>query len=301
MIRRSAVFLPAALLCSTFSFPQAQPTAPPRPPDYAGAQVRIPGVFVTPVPKAPFTAEVEIISHQKLPDGTENIRTTTNHIARNSAGIIYNERRMLVPTGFKGEPRLLSAHIYNPANRLSIFYEPATLLARETILRPAVAARQMPIKPPTPALGDPWAASVPPTPSAQSPYPVGGPTSNPAAATAINNPGLPQQIQITETDLGEQTIDGTVLHGTRKQRTLPAEVSGTGKAVTITTEYWYSPDLSVYLIVRNEDPRTGEQIVAVKHIDRHEPPNTQFMVPDNYKVVDETPPPQAPAPPRASR
>jgi hypothetical protein len=208
---------------------------------------------------------------------------------------------MLVPTSFKGEPRLLSAHIYNPANRLSIFYEPATLLAREITLRPAVAARQMPIKPPVPALGDPWANSGSPTPGAPIPYSVGGPTSNPAAAIAINNSSLPQQPQVTVTDLGEQSIDGTVLHGTRKQRTLPADVSGTGKPVTITTEYWYSPDLSVYLIVHNDDPRTGEQIVAVKHIERHEPPNTQFMVPDNYKVVDETPPPQAPAPPRAAR
>jgi hypothetical protein len=296
MMRRYAVFFSAALLCcSTACFAQAQPTAPPMPPNYAGPQVHIPGVFVTPVPNAPFTAEVEIISHQKLADGTENIRTTTNHIARNSAGMIYNERRMLMPVTFKGEPRLLSAHIYNPADRLSIYYEPATLLAREMILRPAIAARQMPAKPPVPVVGDPWAAIAASLPQA------GGPTS-PSVGTAIGGPGAPLQApQIKETDLGEQTIDGTVLHGTRKQRMLPAEMSGTGKPVTITTEYWYSADLSVYLIVRNEDPRSGEQIVAVKHIDRHEPANTQFMVPDNYKVVDETPPAQAPAPPRASR
>jgi hypothetical protein len=298
MIRRSAVLLPV-VLCPILCGAQAQAPARQMPPDYAGPQVRIPGVFVTPVPNAPFTAEVEIISHQKLPNGTENIRTTTNHIARNSAGMIYNERRMLVPVTFKGEPRLLSAHVYNPANRLNIFYEPATLLAREMILRPAVAARQMPIKPPVPSIGDPWSGMG--SANAFNQVPAGGPTSNPAAATAINNPGMPPQPQITETDLGEQTIDGTILHGTRKQRTLPAEMSGTGKPITITTEYWYSPDLSVYLIVRNEDPRTGEQIVAVKHIERQEPPNTQFLVPDNYKVVDETPPPQAPAPPRAAR
>jgi hypothetical protein len=47
----------------------------------------------------------------------------------------------------------------------------------------------------------------------------------------------------------------------------------------------------VYLIVKHDDPRTGEQIVAVTHIDRHEPPRERFEVPAGYKIVDETPPP----------
>src|SRR5271168_3492255 len=120
MIRRSAVLLPALLCCPVLCLAQAQPPTRQMPPDYAGPQTHIPGVFVTPVPNAPFTADVDIISHQKLPDGTENVRTTTNHIARDSSGRIYNERRALVPTSFKGEPRLLSAHIFNPADRLNI-------------------------------------------------------------------------------------------------------------------------------------------------------------------------------------
>ena len=45
----------------------------------------------------------------------------------------------------------------------------------------------------------------------------------------------------------------------------------------------------MYLIVKHNDPRTGEQIVAVTHIDRHEPQAVQFVVPAIYKVVDETP------------
>jgi hypothetical protein len=191
------------------------------PPDYAGVQIHIPGVYVTPVPNAPFSADVTILSHQKLTDGTEVIRTTINHIARDSQGRIYNERRRLVPTNFRGEPFLLEAHIFDPLTRLNTFYQPAARLARQVTLPPPIAARQMP------------------------------------------------------TD---------------------ASASGTGQPITITDQYWYAPDLSVYLIVKHDDPRAGEQIVVVTHIDRHEPSASRFQVPDGFKIVDETPPPRQPAP-----
>lgn len=284
----SRTSLPLALLLSAAALTAQAPNQQRMPPDYRGVQTRVPGIFVTPIPNAPFTATVEILSHEKLPNGTENVRTTSAQVARDSSGRIYNELRMLVPASFKGQPMLLSAHIFDPATRLNIFFDPRTRIARESILPPAVAARQMPVRPPVPPIGDPWAGVGVAGPGVF--MQAGGPTSNPAAATEINNPGAPQQPQIKETDLGDQTIDGTTLHGTEKQTTIPAQLSTTGQPITITTEYWYSPDLAVYLIIKHNDPRTGEQIVAVTHIDRHEPPSSQFAVPATYKLVDETPP-----------
>jgi hypothetical protein len=245
----------ALLFAAAFASHAQQPTAPLRPAqagpmvrDYAGPQVRIPGIFVTPIPNAPFSATVNIVSHQRLTDGTEHVVTTVNHIARASSGIIYNERRRLVPVGFQGEPMLLEGHIYNPSDHRSIFLEPPTRLARESIL---------------------------PRPPAQIP----GPTAP--------GPKLPGTV---ETDLGAQNLNGVELRGLRRERTIPAERSGTGQPVVITDDYWYSPDLFVYLIIRHDNPRTGEQIVAVSEIDRHEPDGTRFVVPQDYKVVDETPP-----------
>lgn len=69
-------------------------------------------------------------------------------------------------------------------------------------------------------------------------------------------------------------------------------MSGTGHDIVIVDEYWYSPDLSIYMIIKHNDPRTGEQLVAVSSVDRHEPDASVFAVPSNYKIVDETPPPQ---------
>ena len=227
------------------------------PPDYRGVQIHIPGIFVTPVPNAPFSATVDIVSHEKLSDGTTSIRTTINHIARDSAGRIYNERRMLVPNTFKGDPPLLESHIYDPNTRLNVFINPHTHIARETILP----------QPPHPPLN-----SVPPRTRPNDPF-------------------------VTESDLGTQLIGTVELKGIRKARTIPAPASYTGQPVVIDDEYWYSPDLSVYMIIKHDDPRTGEQIVAVSKVDRREPPADLFAVPADCKVVDETPPPPQPRQP----
>ncbi|QNI32915.1 hypothetical protein H7849_02675 [Alloacidobacterium dinghuense] len=238
------------LVVSTVSVCYAQATAT-MPPDYRGVSVRIPGVFVTPVPDAPFSATVEIVSKQKLEAGSFNIRTTTNHVARDAAGRIYNERRQLVSTSFKGDPILLSAHIYDPATRTSTYLDPFSHLARQSVLRqPQTTAARIPV------LG-------------------------PHAGAALT----------TEQDLGEQTIGTTLLRGTKKVWTVPATASGTGKAVEIVDQYWYSPELSVYLIVQHDDPRTGEQIVAVKDVSRGVTDESLFAVPSRYRVVDETPEP----------
>jgi hypothetical protein len=281
-MRASRIALLAALPLVLVLSSAAQ--TPPMPPDYAGVQVHIPGVYVTPVPNAPFSADVTILSHQKLPDGTEHIQTTINHIARDSQGRIYNERRRLVPTSFRGEPLLLEAHVFDPQSRVNIFYEPAARLAREITLPLPVAARQMPTQAPLPNFG------------------ATGPGVNTLPNMGAPRPGVAGPSRITQTDLGEQLVDNTILSGTQKQRTIDASASGTGQPVTITDQYWYAPDLSVYLIVKHDDPRTGEQIVAVTHIDRHEPSMQRFQVPEGFKIVDETPPPrQAPATPTAVR
>ena len=229
----------------------SQTPATRMPPDYRGVSVRVGGVFVTPVANAPFSATVDIVSKQKLPDGSFDIRTTVAHIARDSSGRIYNERRALVPSVFKGEPSLLSAHIYDPATRMSTFLDPFSHLARQSIL---------PQPPPTTA---------------------GIPLLGPHTGGALTS----------QSDLGEQTVGKTVLRGTKKVWSVPAAMSGTGQAIDIVDQYWYSPDLSIYLIIQHDDPRTGEQIVAVKDVNRTPPDESLFTVPAHYRVVDETPEP----------
>jgi hypothetical protein len=254
-------------LSATFAYAQTAPGTPnisvsPEPnmprtsiPDYPGVHIEVPGIWVTPIANAPFTATVDIVTHEKLPDGTERIRTTTNHIARSSSGRIYNERRLLVTSAFKGLPPLLSAHTYDPGSRLSVTMEPRTHLAKQVIL-----AR------PAPAI------------AGQSPIHI-----NP-------NPGPGR----TEEDLGTQNYQGYTLQGIRKTHTVAGTASGTGQPITVADEYWFSPELTVYFIIKHNDPRTGEQLIVMSKIERAEPDASIFAIPSDFKVVDETPPPPPP-------
>lgn len=124
------------LLCATGAFAQGTPTTATIPPRYAGVQTRIGGVFVTPISNIPFSAVVQISSTRLLPDGSSEMRKTENNIARNSQGVIYNEMRRMMPVAFKGTAPLTSSHVYDPGSRLSTTWEPASNVARSTVLNP---------------------------------------------------------------------------------------------------------------------------------------------------------------------
>ena len=101
---------------------------------YRGVTTIVPGAFVTPVPGAPFSAMVDIQTTVILDDGQTAMRKSTARIARDSQGRIYNERRTLVPVSSSETPDLLSAHLYDPQTRLSVFLNPNTHLAKEMVL-----------------------------------------------------------------------------------------------------------------------------------------------------------------------
>src|SRR5208337_5608413 len=124
---------------------------------------------------------------------------------------------------------------------LSTFLAPDTHLARQMVL---------PTPPPAPANSTPGTAIAPP-----------------------NAENLKTQ------DLGTEIVAGLPLHGTRKLRTVPATLSGTGHEITITDDYWYSDDLKVYLVLKHNDPRTGEQFVGIIKVDRQEPDPSIFQIP----------------------
>lgn len=92
-------------------------------------------------------------------------------------------------------------------------------------------------------------------------------------------------------DLGNTTLNGFDARGTEVDREIPAQMSGSGKAVHVVDEFWYSEDLHMNLLERHTDVRNGVQTVAILAIERNEPPEKLFELPEGYKVVDMTPPP----------
>jgi hypothetical protein len=211
------------------------------------------GVFVTPVPGNPFSAVVEQQMTQVLKDGTVFARKSSAFIARDSRGRIHNESREVLPATSGHKPALLSVHVYDPETRLNAFLNPFTHLARQ---------RALPNPPHT----------VPP--------------SNWAQRSGIHR----SPPNVRDEDLGTNVIHGIDVHGYRRTMILPEQISGTGRPIVVTEEYWYSEDLRINLLTRRDDPRVGKLTVAVNRIDRTEPSFDLFEIPAGYKVVDMTPP-----------
>lgn len=85
--------------------------------------------------------------------------------------------------------------------------------------------------------------------------------------------------------LGQKTIEGLVAQGTRVTRTIPAGEIGNEKPITITTERWYSPELQTTILLTRSDPRFGTTTYQLTDITRNDPPQSLFMVPQDYTVT----------------
>jgi len=86
--------------------------------------------------------------------------------------------------------------------------------------------------------------------------------------------------------LGNDVMDGINVVGTRETTTIGAGVIGNSQALSITREFWYSPELQVNLEITRKDPREGTQMVRVHEVSRAEPDPSWFKVTEGYAIHD---------------
>lgn len=206
------------------------------------------GIFVTPVPNAPFRGLVEVQRSFVQKDGRVISLKTAQVIARDSAGRIYEETHQLLPLSSTTAPALLRALIYDPRTRVS-----TALFPRRQRYRSFVVKRP---------------------PSTEPPGQLD------ASAAGANLP--PSQFSKQE-DLGTREMDGLQVHGVRDTQTIPA--NGGAQSVVVTDEYWYSDYLHLNVVVKHMDPRTGSVTSTVTRLSQDEPDPSLFAVPDGYKPL----------------
>ena len=95
-------------LSSPHSAQQAQ-----RPPD-GGTREMLISILIPTMPSAPFSATVNTTWVKQLPDGSSITLKNHRAIARDAAGRVFQERRMLVPEDSKAEPGLRQIEINDP-------------------------------------------------------------------------------------------------------------------------------------------------------------------------------------------
>ncbi len=92
---------------------------------------------------------------------------------------------------------------------------------------------------------------------------------------------------ITES-LGQQVIEGVLCEGRRATTTIPAGAAGNELPINIVNEQWFSPELQVYVMTKQSDPRSGETIYRLTSINRGEPDRALFEVPADYTLKDQS-------------
>ncbi len=128
------------------------------------------------------------------------------------------------------------------------------------------------------------------SPAQSAPRPGSGPAENaprPAAAQRADA-GSPPPVQSSLQDLGTQVIDGVVVHGTRVVTVTPAGYAGADGPISNTRDMWYSPDLNMIIRTVLGGPLLGTQTERVANLSRSEPDSSLFVVPADYRIVDET-------------
>jgi len=90
--------------------------------------------------------------------------------------------------------------------------------------------------------------------------------------------------KVTRESLGSQTIGSLTAVGTRETRTTAAGAGGNSELMISHTDFWYSPDLQMYLSVVRTNPQMGQLTFTVTDLVRGEPNHSWFTVPSGYQV-----------------
>jgi hypothetical protein len=92
---------------------------------------------------------------------------------------------------------------------------------------------------------------------------------------------------LTREALGNQTMEGLDVIGTRETITYAPGVIGNDQPIASSKEFWYSPDLKTNLAVTRKDPREGTTVIHVTIFSRAEPDPAIFAVPPGFTVQDD--------------
>jgi hypothetical protein len=206
-------------------------------------------ITVPPIAHAPFYATLNTEWARPLMGGGTYTFNNERHIARDSAGRVYQERWYLVPKNGKIETKMYYIQIFDPVAHDSYWCSVAEKACAIRGYQP----------PPSLTFG----------------------------TDVDQNGAIPGDWGfVTKEDLGKQTLAGVETIGVRETTTVNPWMVGNDRPMKIVHEYWHSGTLNINLLSTVIDPRMGTQNFAIKEISTSEPDGRLFQPPDGYKVVD---------------
>lgn len=214
-----------------------------------GTMEIISSIDIPPILNVPFSATVTTVWTQRLEDGTSI--TIQNHrvVMRDSHGRIFQERRTLVPKDSPDEPPLRYTEITNPLTHTRYICRPAFHICEEMGYFAPVKIVNIPAGP-------------------------------------LDKDG---KRALSREDLGKNNVSGLDVTGTRETMTIALGAIGNDRPISVTKEFWYSPQLGINIVVKRADPRSGTQTFTVSDISLAEPAPANFAIPAGFKVNDHRP------------
>ena len=219
---------------------------PQRPPDGGTREVLV-SILIPSLPNAPFSAIVNTLWVRQLADGSSITLANHRAIARDKEGRIFQERRLLVPEDGKHESVVTQIEISDP-----VAHQQYICVPRQHV------CQLEPFSPP---------AFVPPPPR--------------GSASAVK-----QSPNVDLEDLGTQSMAGLETTGTRQTMVMEAGAIGNDRPITVTREFWYSPQLGVNVVSKLQDPRIGKQTFELSNVALGDPDSTLFQPPPNSHIID---------------
>ncbi len=256
------------------------------------------GIWGPVVKGKPYSARSITESTQMLADGNRITQRNEASMYRDGEGRTRREQTLTgVGPWQAGEP-VTMINIHDPVADKSYSLDPASRTAREnrrfqmaiagTTGEPAGAAVYTPgtaVPSPTPAPPGGVSRTVTIVRDAQSVQVDSqvGVVASPFAATAV---GAAAVVGIDEPaeDLGEQVLEGLLVRGERRTRSIPAGTIGNERPIDIVTERWYSKDIDATVLERHVDPRFGETSYRLVNVVLGEPSPDLFQVPREYEI-----------------
>lgn len=84
-----------------------------------------------------------------------------------------------------------------------------------------------------------------------------------------------------------QMIAGVYAEGVHHTLVIPAGREGNDRDIHVETEMWTSPDLKIVVLSKTDDPRMGKITQEVSELQRVEPEPALFLIPSDYKVIEQ--------------
>lgn len=230
------------------------------------------------VKNQPYQAQAVTEVKQTLADGSHITQTTTATVARDSDGRTIRIQKLSTLGPWKSASDSSQAN----APTLTTIFDPVAQTHTD-FTSDSKVAHVMPLPSKLPAgagaRGQVFGFEVGPGPA------VGGAGAMAFAVQGRADSGKADFSPNVKTEpLGNKTIEGIPVAGTKTTSVIPAGTIGNDKDIVTTRETWHSPDLQLVIQSTQDDPRFGETTYSLTNIQQNEPDANLFQVPAGYTV-----------------